>query len=263
MRRRPPIPARLAASLLAPCAIAVLAACGSPAPSPSALPSTAPSDEPAATIRWVVLGDSYAAGTGLERVADRWPNQLARALRREADLEIVANLAASGATTYEVIDRQLPLAADMDAGFISLQVGVNDVIRDVSPDEYRQNLERILDGAAIGTDAVPGLLGLVGPDRILLVESPDYTLTPVGPTFRRPDDAIRIAAANAVLREVAAARGIAVVAVSPISDLVSADPTLVAEDGLHPSGKQYAGWVELIAPVVRGLLAPPPASSTP
>ena len=26
------------------------------------------------------------------------------------------------------------------------------------------------------------------------------------------------------------------------------DPTLVAqEDGLHPSAKQYAGWVELIA----------------
>jgi hypothetical protein len=34
---------------------------------------------------------------------------------------------------------------------------------------------------------------------------------------------------------------------------VSADPALVANDGLHPSARQYSGWVELIAPVVEGL----------
>jgi lysophospholipase L1-like esterase len=30
---------------------------------------------------------------------------------------------------------------------------------------------------------------------------------------------------------------------------------LMASDGLHPSRAQYAGWVELIAPVVAGLLS--------
>jgi hypothetical protein len=30
---------------------------------------------------------------------------------------------------------------------------------------------------------------------------------------------------------------------------------LVADDGLHPSGRQYASWVERIAPVVQALLA--------
>ena len=42
-------------------------------------------------------------------------------------------------------------------------------------------------------------------------------------------------------------RGIVVVDISPVSDRVTEDRTLVV-DGLHPSGKQYAGWVELIAP---------------
>jgi lysophospholipase L1-like esterase len=32
------------------------------------------------------------------------------------------------------------------------------------------------------------------------------------------------------------------------------DPGLVADDGLHPSGFQYARWVERIAPAVEGLL---------
>ncbi len=43
--------------------------------------------------------------------------------------------------------------------------------------------------------------------------------------------------------------------IAPISDIVDRDPTLVGDDGLHPSAKQYAGWVELIAPVVRRLVA--------
>jgi hypothetical protein len=270
VRRRSPTALRLAplvAIVLAP--LLALAGCGAPVPAPSALPSALPSDEPAAPVRYVVLGDSYSAGTGLDRVADRWPNQLARALRRDVDLEVVANLAASGATTYEVIDRQLPLAADLEPGFVSLLVGANDVIRDVSPEDYRANRERILDGpAAAGgdgppEDAAPGLVALVGADLILLVESPDYTTTPVGPSYRRPDDAARIAEANAILRAVGEERGIAVVSIAPIGDLVPADPTLVAPDGLHPSGKQYAGWVELIAPVVRGLLAPPEGSPAP
>ena len=33
------------------------------------------------------------------------------------------------------------------------------------------------------------------------------------------------------------------------------DRSLVAADGLHPSGAQYALWVERIRPVVEGLLA--------
>ena len=32
------------------------------------------------------------------------------------------------------------------------------------------------------------------------------------------------------------------------------DRSLVADDGLHPSGAQYGLWVERIAPVVAGLL---------
>jgi lysophospholipase L1-like esterase len=34
------------------------------------------------------------------------------------------------------------------------------------------------------------------------------------------------------------------------------DRSLVADDGLHPSGKQYERWVDVIAPVVENLLRP-------
>jgi len=233
--------------------VTLLAGCGTSAPVPPPA-SLEPSAEPGPpVVRVVSLGDSYTVGTGLERTGDRWPNQLARALRRDVTLEIAGNLATPGASSYEVLDDQLPAVGELQPELVTLLVGVNDVIRSVSPADYRGNLERILDGAPDGT--APGLLDLLPPDRILLVESPDYTLAPRGSSFRRPGDREAIAEANAVLRAVAAERGIATVAVAPIADLVPEDPTLIAPDGLHPSAKQYAGWVELIAPVVRDLLA--------
>jgi lysophospholipase L1-like esterase len=32
------------------------------------------------------------------------------------------------------------------------------------------------------------------------------------------------------------------------------EPDLVADDGLHPSGIQYARWVDLVGPVAENLL---------
>ena len=59
---------------------------------------------------------------------------------------------------------------------------------------------------------------------------------------------------DAILAELAAARGIAFVDVHDLSLRVATEPGLVAGDGLHPSGAQYALWVERIAPVVARLI---------
>ena len=53
-----------------------------------------------------------------------------------------------------------------------------------------------------------------------------------------------------------AERGIAFVDIFDISREAATDRSLVADDGLHPSGAQYARWVDRIRPVVEGLLAP-------
>lgn len=65
-----------------------------------------------------------------------------------------------------------------------------------------------------------------------------------------------IARFNEVLRAAAEARGIAFVPdIYEISRRATSDPLLVAGDGLHPSGAQYALWVDAIRPVVQELLA--------
>ena len=95
----------------------------------------------------------------------------------------------------------------------------------------------------------------VGADRVLLVTTPDYTVTPAGADYGDPaQQAAGIRENNLILTTIAAARGIAVVDIHDISLGAGTDRSLVADDGLHPSGKQYALWVARIHPVAAGLI---------
>lgn len=201
-------------------------------------------------VRYVALGDSYTVGTSVSE-SERWPNQLAERL---GDLELVANLGVNGRTSGELIETQLPELDRLEPGFVSLLIGVNDVVRGVPDSQYAGNVAVILDD----------LLGRLAPDRIVCVATPDYTLTPRGGDYGDPaEQSDGIVRANAILRETCEARGVAFVPdIFEISQEVTAEPGLVADDGLHPSGAQYARWVEAIEPVVRALLERASASAS-
>ncbi|HEY7599650.1 MAG TPA: SGNH/GDSL hydrolase family protein [Candidatus Limnocylindrales bacterium] len=196
--------------------------------------------------RYVALGDSYTIGTSVTS-AERFPNQLVDRLRGTVDLELVANLGVNGYTSANLIDRELPALAGLEPDFVTLLIGVNDVVQGVPLEAYRANVRLILDE----------LLARLPADRIVVVSIPDYTRTPSGGLFGDPvQQRAGIAAANAAMADEAVARGISFVDISAVADAAATDRTLVADDALHPSGAQYAGWVELIAPVVEGLFAP-------
>jgi acyl-CoA thioesterase-1 len=194
-------------------------------------------------LRYVALGDSYTIGTSVSS-AESWPSQLVA--RLGGRLELVANLGVNGYSTADLIAAELPALDELRPEFVTVQIGVNDVVRGVSTATYTANVERILDA----------LLGQLPATRILAVVTPDYTLTPMGGSFGNPtQQSAEIAAFNTVLEEAAQARGIAFVPdVFEISRRVASDPSLVAADGLHPSGAQYALWVEAIRPVVEPLI---------
>ncbi len=207
-------------------------------------------------LRYVALGDSYTIGTSVA-VADRWPDRLIEALRVPAGsspLELVANLAVNGRTSGDVIRSQLPELDRLRPELVSLLIGVNDVVQGVPELTYRANIEAIL----------RALVGRLPPDRLVVVTTPDYTVTPAGADYGDPTvQRARIVRFNALLAEVAADARIAVVDIFDISQRATTDGTLVASDGLHPSGAQYALWVDRIAPVVRGLLGSAPAVERP
>lgn len=194
--------------------------------------------------RYVALGDSYTVGTAVSS-NDSWPSQLVG--RLGGRLELVANLGVNGYSTDDLIAAELPALDDLDPEFVTVQIGVNDVVRGVPHATYAANVELILDE----------LLKRLTPARILAVATPDYTLTPAGSSFGDPaQQSAEIARFNDVLRIAAESRGIAFVAeIYEISRRVASDPALVSGDGLHPSRTQYALWVDAIQPLVEGLLA--------
>ena len=201
-------------------------------------------------MRYVALGDSYTIGTSVAP-AERWPDQLVAALGPdEPSLELVANLGVNGYTSADLIARELPALANLRPEFATVLIGVNDVVRGVPLARYEANVVTILDA----------LTALLPADRTVAVATPDYTVTSAGADYGDPRaQHDGIAAVNAILARHAAARGLAWVDIFDISLRAADDRSLVAHDGLHPSGAQYALWVERIAPVVARLLGREPA----
>lgn len=205
-----------------------------------------PDAEVRAPARFLALGDSYTIGQSVP-VEGRWPVQMAARLGEEdrpvEDPEIIAR---TGWTTGE-------LSMAMDARdpqgpyeVVSLLIGVNDQFRGGAPGPYRGNFRAILDRAI---DLAGG-----APCRVVVLSIPDYGATPFGQA-RDPgaigDD---IDAFNVVNREETDDAGAEYVDVTAISRRGVDEPALVANDGLHPSGAQYALWVEAARPAFRTAL---------
>jgi lysophospholipase L1-like esterase len=217
-----------------------LAGCGV---SGASAPPPGPAE--AAGLRYVALGDSYTIGTSVER-PERFPDQLVVALGSPAaTLDLVANLGVNGYTSADLILDELPALDELQPEFVTVLIGVNDVVQGVPGDAYEANVVTILDT----------LLDRLPADRIVSVAIPDYTVTPAGGNYGDPrQQHDGIVANNAVMERLSAERGIAFVDIFDISVRAAADRSLVAGDGLHPGGAQYALWVERIRLVVERLL---------
>lgn len=224
----------------------VLGGCTSPAatgrPATVGPVTGSPSGSPSpGRVRYVALGDSFTIGTSVA-VVERWPDQL---VARLPALQLVANLGVNGFTSRDVIEVELPQLDGLRPELITLLIGVNDVVQGVPPETYRRNVGQILDD----------LIARVGAGHVLVVTTPDYTVTPAGADYGDPaQQSAAIRAFNAIITELATARGIAVVDIYDISLEAATDRSLVASDGLHPSGAQYTRWVDRITPAVLVLL---------
>lgn len=198
---------------------------------------------PIRNIRYLALGDSYTIG---ERVPEneRFPNQLADTLaKQEIYITNLRNIARTGWTTDE-LQTGITAAAIADSTFdmVSLLIGVNNQYRGRSIEVYKTEFEGLLNQAIKFAGGKK--------NRVVVVSIPDYAFTAFGGGSARIST--EIDNFNAANEQITKANGIAYVNITPISREGIKDPSLVASDGLHPSGKQYGRWVSAMMPTVVG-----------
>ena len=196
--------------------------------------------------RVLALGDSYTIGESVA-VADRWPNQLARALRlkriRVVDPEIVAK---TGWTTEELssaIDAAKPHGP---YALVTLLIGVNNQYRGRDAEQYRKEFAALLHRA----------IGFAGGHarRVVVVSIPDWGVMPFAAGRDRSKIASEIDLFNAISAEETQRAGARYADVTPVSRHAATDLTLVAPDGLHPSAAMYVQWVSVILPQAEAAL---------
>jgi lysophospholipase L1-like esterase len=197
--------------------------------------------------RYAVIGDSYSSGEGATP-EQSWPSLLAAHLRESgAPVKLVANPSRTGWTSQQALDDEMPVFKNAKPDFATLQIGVNDWVQGVPAAQFRKNLVLLMDRM---------LALLSDKKKLLVVNIPDFSVTPSGASFGNPAENARgISAFNKIIGEETAARGLALVDVFAVSRKMRDDPALIAPDGLHPSAKEYGEWEKLIFPVARGLLA--------
>jgi lysophospholipase L1-like esterase len=178
---------------------------------------------------------------------ERWPNALTAHLNdRGIPTELVCNPSVTGYTTQNLIDIELPVFEESRPHFATLLIGVNDWVQGVDSIKFRQNLEFIIEFM---------LLRLPDPNRLIVITIPDFGVTPRGQQYARGRDISEgLSEFNSIIGEVAAERGLSVVDVYPSSKRMATDPSLVWDDGLHPSAKMYAEWEAMILPVALSAL---------
>lgn len=208
-----------------------------------------PSPKPDATktFRFLALGDSYTIGESVS-TSERWPVQLAARLTEKGINTELNMIARTGWTTIELWNaiRQNPPQGTYD--LVTLLIGVNDEYRGGSTAQYRQDF-RFLLGKAIHYAAND-------PRHVIVLSIPDWGVTPYAKTDTRPATQIsaEIDAFNAINKDEAQKAGVRYVDGTPISRQAPKDRTLIAADGLHPSGKMYATWVALTLPEALAVL---------
>jgi lysophospholipase L1-like esterase len=194
------------------------------------------------SIRYLALGDSYTIG---ESVAEneRWPVQLADALKRNGQDVDVTIIARTGWTTDELWDGVQKVGPQGPFDLVSLLIGVNNQYRGYDINEYREGFRFLLN------KSIEYAGGKV--DRVFVVSIPDWGVTPFASGRDAAQIAAEIDAFNVVNREESEAAGVLYVDITPISRVN--DPALIADDGLHPSGKMYGQWVEKMLPEMLGM----------
>lgn len=198
-------------------------------------------------MRMLALGDSYTTGTGAAP-ADRWPVQLGVLLTsRGFNLGPPEIVAANGWTTIDLRKAITATTLTPPYDLLTLLIGVNDQFDRLGAERYREGFSRLLQ---IAIELTCGHA-----EHVIVLSIPDYSETPFAQSMDTQTIRSELETFNMINHELSIEAAAQYLDITSISRQVAEDPSLLAEDGLHPSGKMYAQWAQLVLPLAEEILS--------
>jgi lysophospholipase L1-like esterase len=194
-------------------------------------------------INILFLGDSYTIG---ESVCDscRYPVQIIDSLEsRYSETTITYDIVAKTGWTTSNLLSAISTAELVDSyDYVYILIGVNNQYQNKEFSIYEKELIELFDIALQKVDD--------NPKRVNMLSIPDYAFTPFGQNGNVNKISEELDNYNAFAKQTASTYTIEFINITDISRQGIIDPTLVANDGLHPSTKQYSLWTERALPVI-------------
>ncbi len=230
-----------------------LTAAMTPPPDPS-LPAT-----PAGTVTdttdlsYLALGDSYTIGQSVD-IPDRYPAQAVKLLKSaHLDCQSPEIIATTGWTTADLLNALAIAPPTLSTArpahpysLVTLLIGVNNQYQGRSQSEYRDQFSSLLQQS----------ISLAGnqASHVIVLSIPDYSVTPFAHGHNTALIAAQIDSFNAINSKLSLDYQVHYLDITAESRKAAADGSLIASDGLHFSGKEYAIWAEMLEPVMKGIL---------
>lgn len=187
------------------------------------------------------LGDSYTIGQSVAE-SERFPEQTISILQnKKINFQSPEIIARTGWTCTELANaieaRQIKTNYDV----VTLLIGVNDQFRGHDTASYTKNFENLLRTAIDFANNKTA--------HVFVLSIPDYGVTPFAANAKQTPGQIEaeINIFNAINKRISEKYNVHYLDITPISRMAASDISLLASDGLHPSGKMYSKWAQKLA----------------
>ena len=194
------------------------------------------------TSKFLALGDSYTVGASVT-FSERWPVQFLDELKLYTTaIDTLQIIATSGWRVDQLKFGMDNSNLEPPYGLVSLLIGVNNQYQGQNANDFRPEFIEMLEKS----------LKLVNnrKERFFVISIPDWGASPYGFGFDRAKVSKEINEFNSVVKEESEKRGLRYFDITAISRRALIDRTLIASDGLHPSGKMYKLWVDMMIPEI-------------
>jgi len=191
---------------------------------------------------YLALGDSYTIGEAIP-LNKSFPYQVVQLLRNEEySFNAPEIIAKTGWTTDELQNdiNNTILLSKYD--FVTLLIGVNNQYRGGDAIEYKQQFEEILKKAI---ELVNGKK-----EHVIIVSIPDYSVTSYAKSMDAGKISREIEVFNGINKALSIQYKVQYVDITTGSKAAKNDISLIAQDGLHPSEKEYSKWAKKIVGVI-------------